>query len=162
VSDGLARARADLAAGRPWKARNRLNGVLAHRQDEDVLDLLATVHYQMQDLPAAGALWFVLGRSDQAAQLSITAWFEQYRHDVARWRSIPSPVRRNVGTAPLEDLRRTAGQADTSGTRDLPPAGETEPWWDAIVFGGGAIVVVIWFLAMVGIGMWTVFHWIWD
>ena len=73
MSDGLARATADLAAGRPWSARNRLNGVLAHRQDTEVLDLLATVHYEMQDLPAAGALWYVLGRDDDAAQRSIEA-----------------------------------------------------------------------------------------
>ncbi|MFC0003214.1 hypothetical protein [Micromonospora siamensis] len=79
MSDAVARARADLAAGRPWKARNRLTGVLVHRQDREVLDLLATVHHEMRDLPAAGA-----------------------------------------------------------------------------------ITVVVWFLAMVAIGMWTVLHWIWD
>ncbi len=30
------------------------------------------------------------------------------------------------------------------------------------MFGAGPIVVAIWFLAMAGIGMWTVFRWIWD
>lgn len=163
VSDGLARARLDLAAGRPWRARNRLNGVLAHRQDLEVLDLLATVHHEMQDLPAAGALWFVIGRGDDAAQRSISAWLEQHRNDLARWHSIPAPVRRKVSTEPLEGLRRAAGQADKGGTRDLRPrVAEPEAWWEPIVFGGGAIIVVVWLLAMVGIGMWTVFRWIWN
>jgi len=40
----------DLAADRLWKARDRLTGLLAHRQDFEVLDLLATVHHEMQDL----------------------------------------------------------------------------------------------------------------
>ncbi len=162
VNDGLARARADLAAGRPWKALDRLNGVLAHRQDHEVLDLLATVHYEMQDLPAAGALWFVLGRDDEAAQRSISAWLEQHRNDTARWHSIPGPVRRKASTKQLEGLRRAAGQADKGGTRDIGPVGEPSPQWEGIVFGGCAITVVVWFLAMVGIGMWTVFRWIWD
>ena len=161
MSDGLARASADLAAGRPWSARNRLNGVLAHRQDTEVLDLLATVHYEMQDLPAAGALWYVLGRDDDAAQRSIEAWTLQYGNDIARWRSIPAPVRRAVGTEQLEGLRRAAGQAGKGGTRDLVPAGQSEAWWEPIVFGGCAIVGVAWLVAMVVIGMWTVVWWIW-
>lgn len=161
MSDGLARARADLAAGRPWKARGRLNGVLAHRQDHEVLDLLAAVHYEMQDLPAAGALWFALGRGDDVAQRSISAWFEQHGNDIARWHSIPAPVRRTVGTEQFEDLRRAAG-ADKTGTRALASVGKGDGRWEPIVFGGCAIVGVVWFVAMVGIGMWTVFRWIWD
>jgi hypothetical protein len=162
VNDGLARARADLAAGRPWIARNRLNGVIAHRQDVEALDLMATVHYEMGDLPAAGALWYVIGRDDDVARRSITAWSEQHRSDIARWRSIPAPVRRTVGTEQLEGLRRAAGQAGEGGTRRRVPAGQPEAWWEPVLFGGGAIIVTVWIVAMVVIGMWTVFHWIWD
>ena len=70
----IARARADLVAGRHWKARDRLDGLLSVRQDSEVADLLATVHYEMHDLPAAGALWFVTGRNDEVARESIAAW----------------------------------------------------------------------------------------
>ncbi|MGL5851537.1 MAG: hypothetical protein ACRCZD_12215 [Phycicoccus sp.] len=49
------RARADLDAGRPWLARDRLSRVLAPRQDDEVLDLLAETHAVMHDLPAAGS-----------------------------------------------------------------------------------------------------------
>ena len=137
-------------------------GVLAHRQDDEVLDLLATVHHEMHDLPAAGALWFVLGRSDEVAQRSIAAWSEQYPKVTGRWHSIPAPVRRNVGTERLEALRRAAGQAGHSATRDLAPIGEPEAWWEPIVFGGGAVVVAVGLVTMVGIGMWTVLGWIWG
>lgn len=156
------RARADLAAGRVWKARNRLNGVLANRQDHEVLDLLATVHYEMHDLPAAGALWFVVGRDDDVAQRSISAWSEQHPKAVGRWHSIPAPIRRNGGTDRLEDLRRAAGQAGNSGTRGPALQGAPEAWWEPIVFGAGPVVVVVCFLAMAVIGMCTVFGWIWG
>ncbi|RJS47369.1 DUF6584 family protein [Nocardioides cavernaquae] len=73
MTDALARARADLAAGRPWKARDRLTGLLTVRQDPELLDLLATVHFEMQDLPAAGALWFATGRTDADALEAIAA-----------------------------------------------------------------------------------------
>jgi hypothetical protein len=162
VNDGLARARADLAAGRPWSARNRLNGVIAHRQDFEALDLMATVHYEMGDLPAAGGLWYVIGRDDDVARRSIAAWLEHHRNDLARWHSIPAPVRRAVSTEPLDVLRRAAGQSGKGGTRHPVPAGEPEAWWEPVVFGGCAIIVTVWILAMVVIGMWTVFHWIWD
>ncbi len=127
-----------------------------------MLDLLATVHYKMQDLPAAGALWFVIGRDDDAAQRSIAAWREQHRNDIARWHSIPAPVRRTLRTEQLEELRRAARQADKGGTRRLAPVGEPEAWWEPIAFGGCAITLLLWFLAMVCIGMWTVFRWIWG
>jgi hypothetical protein len=51
----LERARAEVEAGRLWKARDRLEGYLgtdAHGQD--VLALLADVCVRMGDLPAAG------------------------------------------------------------------------------------------------------------
>lgn len=108
VNDSIARARADLDAGRPWKARDRLTGLLAHRQDLEVLDLLATVHHDMQDLPAAGALWFVTGRDDDNARNSIAAWRERYGSDQVRWRSIPGPIRREVRARDLRSLQEAA------------------------------------------------------
>ncbi|MBY8871345.1 hypothetical protein K7640_05750 [Micromonospora sp. PLK6-60] len=162
MSDGLTRARADLAAGRPWKALDRLNGVLAHRQDHEVLDLLATVHYEMRNLPAAGAAWFVLDHDDDAARRAIAAWREQHGTDIARWHSIPAPLRRHVHTAPLEGLREAARRADKGAARDLGPAGEPGAWWEPVVFGGGCLVVLFCFLALVGIGIWTVVGWICD
>jgi hypothetical protein len=72
VTTSIALARADLDEGRAWKARDRLDGLLTTRQDDEVLDLMGEVRFAMGDLPAAGALWFVTGRDDEtAAQLTL-------------------------------------------------------------------------------------------
>jgi hypothetical protein len=156
VNDAMARARADLGAGRQWKARDRLTGLLAHRQDLEVLDLLATVHREMQDLPAAGALWFVTGRDDDKARNSIVAWRERYGSDRDRWRSIPGPIRREVRASDLRSLQEAATSEAGRFARPRQTAESTEACWEPIVVGGGAIAFVLWFVAMIGIGMWTV------
>ena len=127
-----------------------------------MLDLLATVHYKMHDLPAAGALWFVTGRDDAMAHDSVTAWRERHGNDEARWHSIPSPVRRGVRLQHLSALEGAAKRvAAERRSRWTEPGVHTESWWDrfeSIAFGAFAI----WALAMIGVGMWTVFHWIWS
>lgn len=157
----MARARDDLKVGLAWKARDRLTGLLTHRQDFEVLDLLATVHHEMQDLPAAGALWFVTGRDDEAARSSIAAWRERYGSDQDRWRSIPSPVRRATRGDHLSSLREAARQG-AGGSARSQPDDYKEAWWEPIVFGGGVIALLLWLVAMIVIGMWTVVRWIWS
>jgi hypothetical protein len=158
----MARARADLEAGRQWKARDRLTGLLVHRQDLDVLDLLATVHHEMQDLPAAGALWFVTGRDDDVARNSIVAWRERYGSDRERWRSIPGPIRREVRASDLRALQEAATSDTGRFARPRQTGEDTEAWWEPIVFGGGAIAVLLSVVALICIGMWTVVRWIWG
>jgi len=162
VTTSIARARADLAGGRAWKARDRLNGLLADRQDFEVLDLLATVHYEMHDLPAAGALWFVTGRDDEVARASLAAWRERHGNDEARWHSIPGSVRRRARSPHVSSLEGAAKRVARGRRRPWDPGyAYTETWWERfenIFFG----VFVIWALAMIGVGMWTVFQWLWG
>lgn len=162
VTDALARARADLENGRAWKARDRLTGLLAHRQDPDVLELLATVHQEMQDLPAAGALWFVTGRDDDLARSSIEAWRERYRSDEALWHSIPAPIRREVRAPDLGSLRQAAMSEAGRFARPRPHPTEEhdEAWWEPVVFGGLALAFVVGFVATLGIGLWTLGRWV--
>ncbi|MET0999596.1 MAG: DUF6584 family protein [Marmoricola sp.] len=161
MTASIARARADLAAGRAWQARDRLNGLLAHRQDAEVLDLLATVHYEMHDLPAAGALWFVTGRDDEMAHASVAAWRDRHGNDEARWLSIPGPVRRRARSRHLSALEGAAKRV-RAGRRPRWNAvsyHHSERWWERFepaIFGA----LAIWALAMMGIGMWTVIQWI--
>jgi hypothetical protein len=162
VNDSIARARADLAAGRKWKARDRLTGLIAHRQDLEMLDLLATVHHEMQDLPAAGALWFVTGRDDDKARTSIAAWRERHGSDQDRWRSIPGPIRREVGASDLRSLQEAATSEAGRFARPRQTPEYAEAWWEPIVFGGGTIAFLLWVVAMICIGMWTVVRWIWS
>jgi len=91
--DALERARRDMTAGRAWKARDRLTGLLVHRPDAAVADELAGIHHAMGDLPAAGALWFVTGRNGADAQESVAAWREQHGDAASQWRTIPGPLR---------------------------------------------------------------------
>ena len=158
----MGRARADLAAGRAWKARDRLTGLLIHRQDEEVLDLLATVHQQMNNLPAAGALWFVTGRDDELARSAIEAWQERHGDDHDRWRSIPAVVRRETQSHELSVLKASASREQQGRARVHRGKPFQEAWWEPIVFGGGAVVFVVWVLSMIVIGMWTVARWIWG
>lgn len=107
--DALARARADIVAGRLWRARDRLTGLLVHRQDDQVLDLLATVHHRMCDLPAAGAIWYITGRDDPEARAAIEAWRRRYGSDEERWRSLPGPIRRTHTADRVLALRTASG-----------------------------------------------------
>lgn len=162
VTDQLSRARADLASGRAWKARDRLHGVLCDRQDDEILDLLATVHQAMLDLPAAGALWFVTGRDDPIARSAVAAWRERHGNAEARWRSIPASVRRGAVTGNLRRLEAEVREGQRVTGRPRPPIEPTTSWWEPIVFGGGAILFILWVIAMICIGMVTTLGWIWD
>ena len=80
----LERARAEIAAGRLWKARERLAGVIRFdRYDQKVLELLGEVHFSMGDLPAAGRLWFLTERSGHEAESARAALQERYGDDPA-------------------------------------------------------------------------------
>lgn len=162
VTDQLARARADLAAGRAWKARDRLDGLLSRRQDAEILDLLATVHQRMLNLPAAGALWFATGRDDEVAREAIAAWRERHGNDSARWGSIPSPVRQGELNSNLRELRQRA--ADEERAREASPSGEgpTHAWVAIVGVVGvvGVVAFVLGVIAMIGIGVVTTIRWV--
>lgn len=161
VTDQLARARADLAAGRAWKARDRLDGLLSRRQDAEILDLLATVHQRMLNLPAAGALWFATGRDDEVARKAIAAWRERHGNDSARWRSIPSPVRQGELKSNLRELRQRAGDEERAGEASPSGEGPTHAWIGVVV-GAGAVAFVLGVIAMIAVGVTTTVRWIFD
>jgi hypothetical protein len=78
MAEALRRARDDLAAGRPWKARERLRSyVNAYPTDQKALELLGEVQYVMGDLPAAGAAWILCKRDDERVREAIEALGEE-------------------------------------------------------------------------------------
>lgn len=162
MTDQLSRARADLASGRAWKARDRLHGVLRDRQDVEVLDLLATVHQAMSDLPAAGALWFVTGRDDSTARAAVAAWHERHGNAEARWRSIPASIRRGQVTGNLRTLEAEVREGERTIRNPWSSSKPPESRWQPVVFGGGALLFVLWLMAMICIGVITTLGWIWD
>ena len=86
-------ARADLAAGRAWKARDRLLGALpAHGADQELLGLLGEVFFAMGDHPQAGRFWALTERDDEAARVARAAFEERTGGLVARQLVVRAPL----------------------------------------------------------------------
>ncbi len=74
----VARARADIDAGRLWKARDRLRGAfVTARANQEVLDLLGEVLFEMGDLPEAGKYWLLTARCDGRFEAAKNALVER-------------------------------------------------------------------------------------
>jgi len=85
-SSALDRARADLAAGRPDLARERLHGYLHSLHcrgdyNQDAYLLLGEVLFAMKDYARAGAAWLLTERDDAEAQVSIDAFHKRFGTD---------------------------------------------------------------------------------
>jgi hypothetical protein len=116
-SNAVQRARADLDAGREWKARERLVGHLAGEYDAEALELLGEVNYVMRDLPAAGAAWFGTARRGKDVDEAVEAWRERHGdHFAQMWSSLPRSVREREGNKRVDALRRRAEQDRASST----------------------------------------------
>jgi hypothetical protein len=154
-SNAVQRARADLDAGREWKARERLVGHLAGAFDAEALELLGEVNYLMRDLPAAGAAWFGTARRGQDVDDAIEAWRERHGDQFAQmWSSLPRSVREREGNKRVDALRRRAEQVKATTAADAPrppgagaapdsAAGEGGPDAATIIAVGLAVLFVV-------------------
>lgn len=163
----LARARADLQAGRAWKARDRLVGHVAEHRDPEALDLLGQVLHDMGDLPAAGAAWFGSPRRGPEVDEAVAAWRERHGdHFGEMWRSLPRTVRKEPRSAKLEALRKRAIDQDTAEGRIRPRGADRRAPGDGGADSGGfdAATLIAWilaalFVACAVIGLVTVLRW---
>lgn len=95
-STALERARADLAAGRPDLARDRLHGVL-HSQlvkgeySEETYVLLGDIYFAMRDFARAGAAWMLTERSDADAQSAFDAFHKRFGTDAVNMLNAVKP-----------------------------------------------------------------------
>ena len=155
-SGAVQRARADIAAGREWKARDRLVGHLADHYDAEALELLGEVHYAMRDLPSAGAAWFGTSRRGEDVDESVDAWRERHADNFGQmWRSLPRTVRSHEGNKRVDALRRRAEQeAPAPATSPAPAKGGVDA---AVVI---AALVGILLVACALVGVVTVLRWI--
>ncbi len=113
----LDRARNDLAAGRLWKARDRVTGAVAARpSDQAVLELAGQVFFEMGDLPRAGAYWFLTEKEGPEMDLALDALRE--RHGAGALGLIDAlPVRAGIDAFPpqvQERLRQLQQEAKRS------------------------------------------------
>jgi hypothetical protein len=75
----LSRAKEDLEAGRPWLARDRLESYLAGGVvDQEVLELLGDVLFEMGDLPRAGRYLMLTARDDERVAATEAALRKRY------------------------------------------------------------------------------------
>lgn len=174
-SGAVRRARADLAAGREWKARERLVGHLAQEYDAEALELLGEVHHAMRDLPAAGAAWFGTSRRGKDVDEAVDAWRERHGdHFDQMWSSLPRSVREREGNKRVDALRRRAEQVGSAGSATGTGAGAgsgsgprgraTQPY-DSGDGGTDAATVIalalgVFFVACAVIGLVTVLSWL--
>lgn len=150
--NAVARAREDLANDRAWKAHDRLQGLIGQQYDREIVSLLAEVHQTMRNYPAAGALWFVLGRDDDVAQHAIAAWYEKCPHDEARLNSLPKRIRVEAQGAHIDDLRAAAARW-RDGVRPLAPAvREKTAGSRALGLGCAAVLLLLAIALVLGLG----------
>lgn len=110
-------------------ARDRLNGTLGTRRgDEEVLLLLGEVHAAMDDLPAAGAAWFLTtDPGTEVASAAGAAFRARHRTAVARANALPlhRPLEEYPGAA-LARLHALLGELRADGWSWRPP-GRPQP-----------------------------------
>lgn len=75
----VSRARVDIAAGRLWKARDRLSAAARHTPtDQEILELLGEVYFRMGDQPAAWRYWVLTTREGTDVDAAELAFEERY------------------------------------------------------------------------------------
>jgi hypothetical protein len=155
----VAQARADLAEGREWKARERLVAHLADVYDTEALELLGEVQYAMRDLPAAGAAWFGTSRRGEDVDTAVDAWRERYAdHFPEMWLSLPAPVREHEGNTRVDALRRRAAAVPAPASEAVEAPAEGSGGFDAAVVV--ALVLAGLFVVCAVIGFVTVLVWL--
>ena len=171
-SGAVQRARADLEAGREWKARERLVGHLAGEYDAEALELLGEVNYAMRDLPAAGAAWFGTARRGKDVDEAVEAWRERHGdHFAQMWSSLPRLVREHEGNKRVDALRRraeqTASPAASSGSSSSAVPRSAGSAGDSSSGDGGpdaatviAVALAVLFVACAVIGLVTLLGWL--
>ena len=108
----LAQARAAVAAGAVWRARDLLAADVEADRDLAALTMLAEVYTSMGDLPRAGAIWFAAGAKGDEVDAAVAAWRAQSRDDFTlMWHSLPASVRVEPMPRRIEALRERARAA---------------------------------------------------
>lgn len=130
IPPGFQRAKDDFAAGRLWKARDRLHGLVrANPTNEEMFSLLGDVYFEMGDLPQAGRYWYLTIREGVNFDEARNAFEQRFGTQAAqiiealpvyaRWTEFEPEIRQRLG-----NLIESAG-IKSQGTS----ARWTKDWW---------------------------------
>ncbi len=162
----IVRAQADIAAGRLWKARDRLRGAFVTcPADPEVNRLLGEVLYEMGDLPEAARYWAMTDQADPRFEAAYSALQERHGGDPVAVASA-IPVRAKLDELPpvaQQRLRALKASADAKAGRAVDLGWERKPnekpppverrWLNRLGDAVGAVVALAFVAALVvGIG----------
>jgi hypothetical protein len=127
------RIREDIDNRRLWKARDRLHGYLVEEPaNQDVLDMLGAIWFEMGDLPQAGRYWWLTERDDEPAIAARAAFYERFGKRAGQViRALPRPTRPDLYPAPVQ-ARLEALVAGLTMAFVWRPPGWTPPVDDAL------------------------------
>jgi len=156
----LERARADIAAGTLWKARDRLHGAFkSDPANQEVLNLLGQTLFDMGDLPAAGRYWYLTTTESEESERARRALGDRYGHNDTQI-ALALPVRAELDEFPpdvkarLSDLGERAkrqSKADVFQSWGRPERREAKRWkppgpaaqFFAAVFGAALLLLFV-------------------
>jgi hypothetical protein len=112
----------EIAAGRLWKAVDRLQGTRAQTPaNPRVLELLGRVHADMGNLPSAGLAWFLTDGKDPRREEAFAAMRERHGGGESLIGALGVQRVPIAEFPPGAQARLRALQAETGGRWDPPP-----------------------------------------
>ena len=153
------RVDADLKAGRQWKARDRLVGLLrVDPANQWALDQLGEIYFRMGDLPQAGRTWYLTARVGPEWGAAEAAFYERFGkkpsnvvaalHVRAAIDQFPPEVQERLRTL----QRRLEMEGRFWEPKDRPPAAPSPTSLRGRIGAAGALIVAL-ILVALGIGL---------
>jgi hypothetical protein len=160
ATSAIERIRADLDAGRLWKARDRVTGLFsADPTAQAVLTVAGEVYYRMGDLPRAAAFWMLTEHSGPEVETAMVAMRDRYPRvsDLAA----ALPIRDSIEAFPAgvqERLREVQKAVKEQSGYDWEPARRPRRQFDrpkqnriVAVLNGALLVALLGGIWMVGV-----------
>lgn len=153
VEELLARARAEVEAGRPWRARSKLRTWIAQFPfDPRLAQLLGEFEMEAGELPAAGRWLWLAGSTAEGHREAVATFLDRAGAEVL-WNALPSRLRADPSWSPPDVVVQAFAERGVSleAKRDWLQRGGADAgagigWLDAL----GLVA----FLAVVGLGLW--------
>ncbi len=160
-------ARAEVEAGRAWRAKEMLQGCLAtdYALEPAILEAYGKLLDSLGDRCEAGMYLFLSGQRDPAYSQAIEIFLQRYRKTAATdlIARFPARIRREgLGHLPAvvrEELEARGASREVLERREPVSHGVRQPTWYDWALLGGCLLVFLLFLAVFLIGVVTIWRW---